>query len=80
MKPKNGNGSSSFVSEVKDGVVREMGTWLKWALAGAVVGAVLLGGLGGYFLGFEGFLWGAGAGAAVGGLGFGLFYLNANTL
>ena len=80
MKPKDELGSGSLGSEIKADVKREVGTWFKWAAAGAMVGAVLLGGLGAYLLGSQGLLWGAGSGAVMGGLGSWLFYLNATTL
>lgn len=46
------------------------GAWetLRWVLVGAVVGAVALGGVGGYYFGWSGFGYGFLVGAVVGGL------------
>lgn len=70
----------SLGREVRDEAVREAGVWLKWAAVGALVGALLLGGLGLALFGFLGMLGGAGVGAVLGGVAFWAFYLNATTL
>lgn len=72
--------SSTLGDEIIGEVKREAGAWLKWAATGAVLGAVILGGLGFYLLGFMGLLGGAAAGAVLGAIGLWLFYLNATTL
>lgn len=46
------------------------GAWetLRWVLVGAVVGAIALGGAGGYYFGWSGFGYGLVVGAVIGGL------------
>ncbi len=84
MTEQDKSGASSpgrkLASEVGGELKREAGAWLKWFAVGAVVGAVILGGLGFYILGFKGLLGGAAVGAILGGTGLWLFYLNATTL
>ncbi len=72
--------SSSLGNEIKGERRREAGAWLKWAFAGAAIGAMILGGLGFLILGYSGLFGGAAMGAALGGIGLWSFYLNATTL
>lgn len=72
--------SRTLGQEVREDIVREAGVWLRWAVVGAIVGAVLVGGVGFWVFGFPGLVWGAGIGAALGGVGSWLFYLHATTL
>ncbi|MHC4938654.1 MAG: hypothetical protein ACYTHK_06770 [Planctomycetota bacterium] len=75
-RPDHPNGDS-LAKEIRDGLAEEAKSWLLWALAGAIVGAVLLGGIGAYFAGLKGLGIGALAGAALGGIGVGIIYLQA---
>ena len=65
----------SLAKEIRDGLAEEAKSWVRWAIAGAIVGAVLLGGIGAYFAGLKGLGIGALAGAVLGGIGVGLLYL-----
>jgi hypothetical protein len=47
-------------------LVREARSWLRWLGAGAAGGAVVLGGAGLYYFGWDGLALGAGAGAVLG--------------
>lgn len=74
-------GTEGFIKEVGRGVgqnlLRETGTTIKWAVCGAVVGAVVLGGLGFWKFGAVGLGVGAIIGAVVGGATGGWVYLSA---
>lgn len=59
----------------QDSVRRELKTWWLWLRIGAVVGAILLAPLGFLAFGAIGIAYGAGLGAAAGGLGALLAYL-----
>lgn len=59
-------------------VATEARTWLLWAVCGAVVGAVLLGGAGLYLFGLQGLGIGLIAGIILGGIVSWLFYLFAS--
>jgi hypothetical protein len=59
------------------GLVEEGRTWLRFAGAGAGLGAIGLGGAGFWYFGLEAGAIGAAVGAVVGGLGAWLFYLLA---
>lgn len=56
-----------FVSETKE--------TLKWALGGAIVGALILGGVGAKYFGLPGLGWGALAGSVVGAVAGALLYI-----
>lgn len=58
----------------------ELRACVRWTLVGAVLGAAALGGFGLAIFGAKGLLYGALAGAAIGGVGSLLFYLNATTI
>lgn len=62
-------------TELKEELKDEVSTWFRWALGGAVVGSIILGGFGIYVAGFSGFLVGAVAGALIGGIGAWIFYI-----
>ncbi|MCA9311604.1 MAG: hypothetical protein KDA21_10390 [Phycisphaerales bacterium] len=64
---------------VREGLVEEVGTWLKWAAAGALLGALLLGGFTFLKFGLVVGAIGAAIGLVVGGIGAWLFYLWAST-
>lgn len=68
-----------FVKEVARDVgkefVSETKVTLKWALGGAIVGALILGGVGAKYLGLAGLGWGALAGAVVGSIAGALIYI-----
>ena len=72
-------GTEGFLKELgrdvgKD-LLRETGTTLKWAVGGALVGGVALGGIGFWKFGVMGLAIGAVAGAIVGGaVGFWLYF------
>ena len=66
----------TFAKEVLSGLKEEARTSLRWAIGGAIVGAVVLGGIGLIIFGLKGLLIGAGLGAVVGGVGLSLLYLN----
>jgi uncharacterized protein YcfJ len=76
--PKNpGTGESikELGRDIGKDLLRETATTLKWALGGAVVGAVVLGGLGLWKFGLTGLGIGAVAGAVVGGaIGFWAYF------
>lgn len=57
----------TVVKEVAKGIAGDFFSFLKWTLAGAIVGAVLLGGAGWYLLSLEVGLYAAVAGAVIGG-------------
>lgn len=73
------SGKKGFIKELgrdvgKD-LLRETVTTLKWAMGGAIVGAVALGGIGFWKFGTTGLAIGAVAGAVVGGAaGFWLYF------
>ena len=71
--------ATALIRALGAGLIREARTWGRWAGVGAVAGAVALGGVGAFVLGFSGFVWGALSGAAVGGLGALLLYLVASS-
>ena len=52
---------------------------LKFALIGAVVGAVVLGGIGFYLFSWQGLLYGAAGGAAIGAILMWIVYVNAHS-
>lgn len=56
----------SFAKDLGKGLVEEGKTWLRWAGAGAVVGALGLGAAGGYLFGLSAIITGALAGAVIG--------------
>ena len=58
-------------------LVHETGTTIKWAMGGALIGAVVLGGLGFWKFGVTGLAIGAIAGGVVGGVIGGWFYFSA---
>lgn len=70
----------SIARAVGKELVRETGRSLRWGGAGAVVGAVGLGGVGFYLLGLKGLAIGACAGAVLGGLAALWFYFEASTV
>ena len=71
--------SESFSRGLGKEIAQEARSWLRWALGGAVVGAVVLGGAGLWYFGFTGLWIGAGVGAVGGGLGAFLLYGDAAT-
>lgn len=79
MKNDQKSGEESIGKAVRQELADEARSWLRWAVAGAAIGAVILGGAGMYFFGWKGLGIGALAGAVVGGVGFWLFYLYATT-
>ena len=75
------SGAVGFIKEIGQEVgqdlVQETGTTIKWAVGGALIGAVVLGGLGFWKLGVTGLAIGAIAGGVVGGVVGGWFYFSA---
>jgi len=73
--------SKGFVREVGRDVgkhlLRETGTTIKWAFGGAVVGAIIVGGVGFWKFGVTGLWIGAVAGALLGGAMGGWAYFSA---
>ncbi len=61
------------------GLVSELGVSLRWALWGAIIGALLLGGAGFWYFSWQGLGYGLLAGAVIGGVGAWLFYLFASS-
>lgn len=75
------SGTEGFIKEVgrevgKD-LLRETGTTIKWAVGGALIAAVVLGGLGYWKVGVTGLAIGAIVGAVVGGVVGGWVYFSA---
>jgi hypothetical protein len=71
-------GSSRKLDErPEQDLVHETGTTIKWAVGGALIGAVVLGGLGFWKFGVTGLAIGAIAGGVVGGVIGGWFYFSA---
>jgi hypothetical protein len=62
--------------DVGTDLVRETGTTIKWAVGGALIGTVVLGGLGLWKFGVTGLAFGAIAGGVVGGVVGGWFYFS----
>ncbi|MEM8885560.1 MAG: hypothetical protein AAGD14_15955 [Planctomycetota bacterium] len=60
---------------MRDGVVEGAKSSLRWALGGAIVGALVLGVAGAWFAGVTGLGIGAAVGAVLGGIGAWWFYL-----
>ena len=75
------SGTMEFIKEIGreagTDLVHETGTTIKWAMGGALVGAVVLGGLGFWKFGVSGLAIGAIAGGIVGGVVGGWFYFSA---
>jgi len=75
------SGTEGFIKEVGRDVgkhlLRETGTTIKWAVSGALIGAVVLGGLGFWKFGVTGLAIGAIVGAVVGGVVGGWIYFSA---
>jgi hypothetical protein len=59
--------TEEFIKDVGKDLLRETGTTIKWAVGGALVGAVVLGGLGLWKFGITSLTIGAVVGAALGG-------------
>lgn len=78
---QNKSGTECFIKEsgrvVGKQLLRETGTTIKWALAGAFLGGVVLGGLGFWKFGITGFFVGAIVGAVAGGVVGGWVYFSA---
>lgn len=74
-------GTEGFIKEVGrevgKGLIRETGITIKWALGGALIGGVVLGGLGFWKFGTTGLAIGAIVGAVVGGVLGGWTYFSA---
>ncbi len=66
----------TFAKEVLSGLKEDARSSLRWAIGGAIAGAVVLGGIGLILFGLKGLLIGAGLGGAVGGIGVSWLYLN----
>ena len=58
----------SFTRGLGKAMGQEARSWLRWTLRGAVVGAIVLGGVGCWFFSLTGLWLGAGVGAIGGGL------------
>jgi hypothetical protein len=71
--------SDSFAKEVGKGLIEEGKNTIKWGLAGALFGVVVLGGAGWFKFGFKLGLIGAGVGAVVGGIGAAWIYISATS-
>jgi energy-converting hydrogenase Eha subunit A len=71
--------TESLISEVGRAVGRDVieegKSWLRWALGGAIVGALGLGGLGVYLFGVEALIYGVLIGAVIGAIGAWLLYI-----
>ena len=63
--------------DVGTDLVSETVTTIKWAVGGALIGAVVLGGIGFWKFGVTGLAIGATAGGVVGGVAGGWFYFSA---
>jgi hypothetical protein len=73
--PQSESFSQGLVKEFR----QEARSALRWARNGAIVGAVVLGGIGLWYFGLVGLGIGAGIGAVVGGVGAFLLYSDAST-
>ena len=71
------NAVGRFFVDVGKGLLDDLGLSFRWALWGAMIGAVLLGGTGFWYFGWEGLGLGLLAGAVLGGVGAWLLYLFA---
>ena len=75
------SGTMGFIKEIGreagTDLVHETGTTIKWAMGGALIGAVVLGGLGFWKFGVTGLTIGAIGGGIVGGVIGGWFYFSA---
>ena len=69
--------SEGFIKGVGKELLRETGTTIKWAVGGAVFGAIVVGGLGLWKYGVTGLGIGAVAGAVIGGAVGGWAYFSA---
>ena len=81
---QNKPGTENFIKELSRDVgkdlLRETGTTIKWVLGGALLGAVVLGGLGFWTFGVTGLAIGAIVGAVVGGVIGGWVYYSGSSL
>jgi hypothetical protein len=75
-KPKDESFIKELGKDVGKGLLQETGSTLKWAAGGAVLGALVLGGLGLWKFGLIGLGIGAAAGAILGAVAGGWFYLS----
>ena len=75
------SGTMGFIKEIGRDVgtdlLHETATTIKWAMGGALIGAVVLGGIGFWKFGVTGLAIGAIAGGVVGGVIGGWFYFSA---
>ncbi|MCA8954342.1 MAG: hypothetical protein KDE27_32845 [Planctomycetes bacterium] len=71
--------SPTFAQELGTGLKREVRTWLRFAMWGAGLGAIALGGAGLWYFGTVGLAIGAAIGAVGGGLGALAFYFLASS-
>ncbi|MFT4550252.1 MAG: putative membrane protein YeaQ/YmgE (transglycosylase-associated protein family) [Verrucomicrobiales bacterium] len=72
--------AKEILRDTSKGLLKEAVVTLKWGIAGAVVGAALLGGAGLWKFGFTGLWVGALVGALVGGVGAVVLYTMGATL
>ena len=78
-QPSGDSGVGDIGRAVGRGLVEEGRNWLRWAGGGALVGAVFLGGAGGYYFGLNGLGIGALAGAVIGAVGALVLYFFLST-
>lgn len=77
QKPKEESFIKELGKDVGKGLLQETGTTIKWAAGGALLGALVLGGLGLWKFGTVGLGVGAIAGAVLGGIAGGWLYFSA---
>ena len=66
--------------DVSKGLLKETGVTLKWGLWGAVLGAIVLGGVGAWYFSAAGLVVGALAGALLGGIAGVVVYIQGSSL
>jgi len=86
MTDKPARNQSGFLNEVGrffidfgKGLLDDLGLSFRWALWGAIIGALVLGGVGFWYFSWAGLGYGLLAGAVLGGVGAWLLYLFALT-
>lgn len=75
--PSSKNVASGLGRGILGSLIDEGKTWLRFALGGAVIGALGLGGAAGWFIGLDAVLVATAIGTVVGGVGAWLLYLFA---
>jgi hypothetical protein len=72
--------AKELARDVSKGLLKETGVTLKWGLWGAVLGAIVLGGVGAWYFSAAGLVVGALAGALLGGIAGVVVYIQGSSL